>query len=135
MKKVYLRDLTAEDITKRLQNNGVVYYNPNIYYKFVNGVFCKFFKTRCVKINAVIDMGVLNNFYFEEQEPLTIEVKGFHKIRDGHCAICYAIQKDALVYPCKVAVIGEYQTFRTTKTGNVFDNIENKYDIVAKRED
>lgn len=140
MKKVYLRDLSAEEITKRLQNNDVVYYGIDAHYKFVNGILCKFVKGHCARINATIDMSSLTSFYFEEKEPLIIEAGKIYKTRDGSKAVCYKVninEYHTSNYPFKFIIVGCGKTFSTTEYGKVyrFNDDETCWDIIEEWKD
>lgn len=136
MKKVYLNELTPEQVTERLQKGEIIHSVafPVIEYKIINGIVCRTDR-RSITYNASFIIPKDNQtHYFEEQEPLTIEVKKFYKTHDGRCAICYAIDTKE-EYPCKFAVIGEYEIFSTTKKGTFHINKPHKNDIVSEWED
>lgn len=135
MKKVYLSELTSEQVTERLNRGEIVHSEvfPVVEYKLINGIICRTDR-RGITYNASFDISQSNRtHYFEEPEPLEIEVGKFYKTRDGSKVVCYVIcGNDTAEYPCKFAIIGEYQTFRTTKTGKIFADVEHKYDIIEE---
>ena len=88
--KTYLKDLTPEEIIKRLKNGEILHpVNPDFYIKMIDGVLCEFYNNELKFINVQVgsvyrpDSNEGYNFYFETEEPLTFEEGKFYKTRDG----------------------------------------------------
>jgi len=88
--KTYLKNLTPEEIIKRLKNGEILHpVNPDFYIKMIDGVLCEFYNNELKFINVQVgsvyrpDSNEGYDFYFETEEPLTFEQGKFYKTRDG----------------------------------------------------
>ena len=83
--KTYLKDLTHEEIIKRLKNGEVVKIKYNgSYIKMIDGIMVKFYPLHKFIINVSIDLDLEgDDYYFEKEEPLTFEEGKFYKTREG----------------------------------------------------
>lgn len=88
--KTYLKDLTLEEIIKRLKNGEVVHSDGSWTYKMIDGIICAFWSKESY-IGAMIDLDVESESYFETEEPLTFEQGKFYKTRDGKKAYISSI--------------------------------------------
>lgn len=89
--KTYLKNLTPEEIIKRLKNGEVVKVdNIKSYYKMIDGVICKFYKDGDVGVGEMFYKNP-KDIYFETKEPLTFEQGKFYKTRDGKKAYISSI--------------------------------------------
>lgn len=88
--KTYLKDLTTEEIIKRLKNGEILHpVNPDFYIKMIDGVLCEFYNNELHFINMQVgsvyrpDSNEGYDFYFETEEYLTFEEGKFYKTREG----------------------------------------------------
>lgn len=89
--KTYLKDLTAEEIIKRLKN-GEFLQNPfGGYYKMVDGIICKFLPNGNTVIAECLSSQMNGDCYFETEEPFEIKETGLYKTRDGRKAFVSCI--------------------------------------------
>lgn len=75
--------------------------------------------------------------YVDEPEPLKLEVGKFYKTRDGRKAIVLNVVKDD-TRSCTVRVVvvdDTYDPYFVRKSGHLYKNEENVWDIVAPWED
>lgn len=81
--KTYLKDLTTEEIIKRLKNGEVAKTgNDEYYYKMIDGVICCYCSDGDDGIGTII-YKKSDNAYFETEEPFQIKETGFYKTREG----------------------------------------------------
>lgn len=81
--KTYLKDLTPEEIIKRLKNGEVIKIKDSKeYFKMIDDVICRFFDYGDVGIGSLLYAGP-DDAYFEIEEPLTFEEGKFYKTREG----------------------------------------------------
>ena len=81
--KTYLKDLTPEEIIKRLKNGEIVKIKDSKeYFKMIDGVICRFFSYGDVGIGSLLYTEP-DDVYFETEEPLTFEQGKFYKTREG----------------------------------------------------
>ena len=83
--KTYLKDLTPEEIIKRLKNGEVIKIeHSGSYIKMIDDIMVKFYPLHKSCINIAIDLDLEgSDFYFETEEPLTFEEGKFYKTREG----------------------------------------------------
>lgn len=84
--KTYLKDLTLEEIIKRLKNGEIIKTEEDrddICIKYYDGVICRAYKDGSFTINAGFTNDIACEYYFETEEPLTFEEGKFYKTREG----------------------------------------------------
>lgn len=93
MKKVYLKDLKPDEVTRRLKAGEVVKYpDSNLEIKMIDGVLCRFTKHEIVygTYLTVCTYGTgYSEYYFEEPEELKLEVGKCYRTRDGRKAFIF----------------------------------------------
>lgn len=135
MKKVYLKDLTPDEVIRRLKAGEVLKtIDEDTEMKIVEGLLCSFYKDGSFTINGDfhIDKDLDKYYYFEEPEELKLEDGKCYKTRDGHCAICHYIDKKDNMFPYKFVVVGEYVAFSTNEDGRLYKNTEDKLDLISE---
>lgn len=92
--KTYLKDLTLEEIIKRLKNEEVIYFDlaKQVHIKMIDGIICKFFGAKDVEINHFFSM-TDSSYYFETEEPFEIKETGLYKTRSGRKVFVSDISK------------------------------------------
>lgn len=130
--KIYLKDLTLEEVIKRLKNGEIIKVrNSEIYTRMVDDIIVRFFSKNKPYINPAIDLNN-DNFYFEIKEPLTFEEGKFYKTREG---------KKAYISKITTTYIYGIITGKTTKETWYLDGMywhngdEHKNDLISKWED
>lgn len=140
--KTYLKDLTIEEIIKRLKNGEVIKieYNKG-YYKMIDGIICRFYEDG--------DVGVGDMFYkkpkdayFETEEPFEIKETGFYKTRDGSKVyiswIKYYNDNGMCSSSDEFVCYGIFENGDNVFTWNIFgksNSNSDKLDIISKWED
>lgn len=132
--KTYLKNLTTEEIIKRLKNGEVVKVeNDKNYYKMTDGIICCY----CSDGDVIVDSSIFKNQgnkYFETEEPFKIKETGLYKTRDGKRAFVSYINED--VKYCIIGIVEGKNVFLTwTINGSYHIGEENPEDIVSKWED
>lgn len=134
--KVYLN--TVEDLTKALNEGKTLIDDNNNKYKKINSILVCFLPSGAY-INGDILCVNQRKYYYEEKEPLKIEVGKFYKTRDGKKVICAYKSKSAKdVRPYFFSSVGGDEIFSMWTTGNGFCRDEEKTykeDIVDYWED
>ena len=129
--KTYLKDLTLEEIIKRLKNGEVVKINNSKnYYKMIDGFLCYI-----GEFGSIINDSIIINEgyeYFETEEPLIFEQGKFYKTREGKKAY---ISKITATYI--YGIVTEKTSSETWKLDGTHWNKENphKNDLISKWED
>lgn len=81
--KIYLKDLTPEEVIQRLKNGEVVKIEDReTYISMIDGIIVEFCPFNKPYINPPINLDD-DRFYFETEEPLTFEEGKFYKTREG----------------------------------------------------
>lgn len=97
MKKTYLKDLTPEEVIRRLQAGEVLREDDSkIKIKLVEGMICSYFSNGSVLINdsVLFDDNTKEDFYFETTDKLKLEVGKCYKTRSGKKAfICHKVNE------------------------------------------
>lgn len=129
--KTYLKDLTPEEIIKRLKNGEVPksLLNRGII-KLVDGVMFMAKTDGSIIINPRLE--ITYDLYFETEEPLTFEEGKFYKTRDGKKAYISRITT-TYIY----GIITEKTSSETWELDGTHWNKEHphKNDLISKWED
>ena len=138
MKKVYLRDLTPEQVTERL-NKGEIIYNvnfPDWRYKYINGILCGI-GSNSIVYNDNIHIRNASSFFFKEQEPLNIKLGKFYETRDGRKAYCCSILRPCILdtYGYYFIIEGSYVSYSTDRDGKHLTDTESALDIIEEWKD
>lgn len=132
--KKYLK--TPEEVIMALQSGKVVLDTNKNKYKMINGIITTYWAS---KKEWGLNMYINNrdNLYVEESEPLKLEVGKFYKTRDGRKAIVLNVVKDdTRSCPVRVVVVDNtYEPYFVRKSGRLYKNEENAWDIVAPWEE
>ena len=136
--KTYLKDLTPEEIIKRMKNGEVIKIKDcEDYLKMIDGVLCRFYSSGDVGFGAVIYRDP-NDVYFETEEPFKIEDIGFYKTRNKRKVFISSILGKNFIG----IVTGETNAFKWTDKGEIlttgkdknFETIDSNLDIISKWE-
>ena len=130
--KTYLKDLTLEEIIKRLKNGEIVKVeNSKEYFKMIDGVVCRFFDYGNIGISSVL-FTEPDDVYFETEEPFEIKEAGLYKTRDGRKVFVSKIYDDYILG----LVDGDKELMSWNLNGFVFnDEREDNQNIIGKWED
>lgn len=132
--KTYLKDLTPEEIIKRLKN-GEFLQNPfGGYYKMVDGIICKFLPNGNTVIAECLSSQMNSDCYFETEEPFEIKEIGFYKTRDGKKAFVYYIANND-IKPIKGVIQGMNCIISWFLSGEYEQADKDDFDIISKWED
>ena len=83
--KTYLKDLTPEEVIRRLKAGEVVKHdNGNYEKKLIEGIICTFFNSGGFVVNDALSDN--SSEYFETPDELKLEVGKCYKTRDGRKA-------------------------------------------------
>lgn len=131
--KKYLN--TPKEVIDALQAGKKV-ETEDLEYKFINGILVATSKTNkhwivYPALSASID------HYINESKSLKLEVGKFYKTRDGRKAIVLNVVKDdTRSCPVRVVVVDNtYEPYFVRKSGHLYKNEENAWDIVAPWEE
>lgn len=129
--KTYLKDLTPEEVIKRLKAGEVVKYNNDIVQiKYIDGVLCKFSYGKIIEYNTNFSTyGVI--YYFETSDELKLEVGKCYKTRDGRKAFINC--EDLSSY--SGCVVGSDEVFLWGYNGLLYENQENDIDLISEWSD
>lgn len=130
--KTYLKDLTPEEIIKRLKNGEFLQSPFGGYYKMVDGIICKFLPNGNTVIAECLSSQMNGDCYFETEEPFEIKEAGLYKTRDGRKVFVSKIYDDCILG----LVDGDEELMNWKLNGFVFnDEREDNQDIISKWED
>lgn len=129
MKKIKISTLSIDNVTKRLQNGEIIYFDNKISYKIVNNLLCRFEYDKCTDINVSLTFGDGDHYYFRKEDPIKFEVGKHYKTRIGTEAVCYIILKDT-IYRYIFIELNTGKQFSTTINGNCFEQFGSNYDII-----
>lgn len=130
--KRYLK--TPEEVIDALQE-GKTLTNGRDVWKMYKGLFVRYGKNYGWSVSDGI--ASCYDVYIEEPEPLKLEVGKFYKTRDGRKAIVLNVVKDdTRSCPVRVVVVDNtYEPYFVRKSGRLYKNEENAWDIVAPWEE
>ena len=131
--KTYIKDLTPEEIIKRLKNGEIIKFDCDntFHIKMIDGIICRIYENYFI-INGGFDN---DGFYFETEEPLTFEQGKFYKTRDGKKAFVSFIAGDGRKYPVSGIICGEALTSAWETNGRIITDNQSDQDIISKWED
>ena len=130
--KTYLKDLTPEEIIKRLKNGEVVKIeHSGSYIKMIDGITVRFYPLHKPYINATINLDD-KDFYFETEEPLTFEEGKFYKTREGKKAY---ISRITTTYFYGIITGKTSLDTWNLKGMHWYDKSPHKNDLISKWED
>lgn len=130
--KTYLKDLTLEEVIKRLKNGEVVKIdNIKSYYKMIDGVICRFYEDGDIGVGDMFYKAP-RDIYFETEESFKITKIGYYKARNGKKVFVYDIDGDNI----RFVAIGGKRYYTGHIDGSFWNNKTQKpYDIIGKWED
>lgn len=131
--KTYLKDLTPEEIIKRLKNGEIIKFDGNnaFHIKMIDGIICRFYNRNNFVINGEFDN---DGFYFETEEPFEIKEAGLYKTRDGRKVFVSDISKNPnRIYKISGIIEGDALSSNWTVYGSETMGVGN--DIISKWED
>lgn len=109
--KTYLKDLTPEEVIRRLKAGEVVKNETTSYVcKVIDGVLCGFRSDGEININTTFTIAKGGKYYFETPDELKLEVGKCYRTRDGRKAFV-AVVDDKYVF-------GVIEDDRVTATWN-----------------
>lgn len=130
--KTYLKDLTPEEIIKRLKNGEIVKIEDSKeYFKMIDGIVCRFYDYGDVGIGCSIFKDP-NDVYFETEEPLTFEQGKFYKTREGKKAYISRITTTYIYGIITEKTVGEVWYLNGMHWNN---GDKHKNDLISKWED
>lgn len=133
--KTYLKDLTTEEIIKRLKNGEVAKTgNDKDYYKMIDGVICYYCSDGDDGIGTII-YKKSDNAYFETEEPFEIKEAGLYKTRDGRKVFVSHIGDSDNTYNISGIILNDYLSKTWTIEGRINTGYKDNEDIISKWED
>jgi hypothetical protein len=133
--KTYLKDLTPEEIIKRLKNGEVIKMKHNkVYIKMIDGIMVRFYPSYKPDINTTINLND-STFYFETEEPFEIKETGLYKTRDGRKAFVSRIGDSDNTYNVSGIILNDYSSNTWTIEGRINTGYKDNEDIIGKWED
>lgn len=132
--KTYLKDLTTEEVIKRLKN-GEFLQNPfGGYYKMVDGIICKFLPSGNTVIADCLSSQINGDCYFETEEPFEIKEAGLYKTRDGRKVFVSCIINGDI--PLVRGIIQDEEHITSWYLSGEYEQcFKNNEDIISKWED
>ena len=129
--KTYLKDLTPEEIIRKLKAGEVV-KNETSNARIVEGMVCLF---RNEKLFAIGAFGVETDDYFETTDELELEVGKFYRTRDGKKVVIIGIDYSREDYPFWGGVIGNCFSSSWASNGRFDLKRETKTDLISEWRD
>lgn len=131
MKKVYLKELSIEEIIKRLNNGDVIKDSDGIKFKMVNGFLIKSNFDESSTINAGLRVDFDKTFYFEDPEPIT--ESGIYRLKNGKKVFIFYVKPHILFG----AIDGTDYVSRWNPNGGAYMNdvLDKDHEIVGKWEE
>lgn len=96
--KTYLKDLTPEEVIRRLKAGEVLKEDDSkTITKLVEGVWCTYYQNGSIGLNDGfnLDSDARQYYYFETPDELKLEVGKCYKTRDGRKAFVSSIMLDS----------------------------------------
>ena len=118
--KTYLKDLTPEEVIRRLKAGEVVKCETDEcepmegQYKMIDGVICGFFEDGDILYGSGISVSQDNGFYFETPDELKLEVGKCYKTRDGRKSFVSFKNSDAYF---RGTVVGDFEYISWQENG------------------
>lgn len=86
--KTYLKDLTPDEVIRRLKAGEVLKCEERVVTKLVEGMLCTYYADDNIRLNSsiYIDDFAKENLYFETPDELKLEVSKRYKTKDGRMA-------------------------------------------------
>lgn len=135
--KTYVKDLTPEEIIKRLKNGEVVKIKDSKeYFKMIDGVICRFFSYGDVGIGSLLYTEP-DDVYFETEELFEIKETGLYKTRCGRKVFVSDISLNPdRTYKISGIIEGDKLSSNWTVYGNAVESgdYESTDDIISKWE-
>lgn len=132
--KTYLKDLTPDEVIRRLKAGEVVRYRGTDYIiKYIDGVLCTLFDDGDVDINSILMIRKVGDYYFETPDELKLEVDKCYKTRDGRKAfVSYYDEKNKQYHGC---VLGRSEIVYWYENGSWYEDQEHDVDIISEWSD
>lgn len=127
---------TPEEIMQALKEGKIVKDEYGRAFALKNGFVIQIYAGEMQCINTTIYLDGYK-YYIECPKPLKLEVGKFYKTRDGRKAIVLNVVKDdTRSCPVRVVVVDNtYEPYFVRKSGRLYKNEENAWDIVAPWEE
>ena len=135
--KTYLKNLTPEEIIKRLKNGEIIKTEENrddICIKYYDGVICRAYKDGSFTINAGFTNDNICGYYFETEEPFEIKETGFYETRVGAKVYVNSIDENRKKVIGGVIEFAD-KYFYWNRNGVYCSDREDAKDIIGKWED
>lgn len=131
--KTYLKDLTPEEVIRRLKAGEVVENEKcKIKYKIIEGVLCGLWTDGGIDYNARIISDKEKGWYFETPDELKLEVGKCYKTRDGRMA--FVNFKDNKI--SSGVIVGSLDVFSWKEDGTYLHTaIDSNYDLISEWSD
>lgn len=125
MRKHYLK--TPEEVLETLKEGKRIIDGGGNISKLKDGFIITKYQNGDWALGTTIDN--CDEVYFEEKEPLKLEVGKFYKTRDGRKAYCF--YKDEYYDRYKIVLLGFYETYYVSDTGKK-DHQTDNLDLIAE---
>lgn len=146
--KKYLKDLTPDEVIRRLKDGEVVRYNGvDAQTKYIDGVLCNVYTDKLFSINSTISVYRHCTAYFEIPDEIVFDIGKKYKTRDGQQVYLnihyldteewggyFFNDKDLYLWDRNGKFLGDENNNCWDKDGNFCDNTE-KLDIIAEWSD
>lgn len=136
--KTYLKDLTPEEIIKRLKNGEIIKSeeDDDIIIRYYDGVIYSSSKRfGGYKINVSFVTDAACKYYFETEEPFEIKETGLYKTRDGRKVFVSHIGDSDNTYNVSGIILNDYLSKNWTIKGRINTGYKGHEDIISKWED
>lgn len=133
--KTYLKDLTPEEVIRRLKAGEVVRFEEaDFYYRFINDVLCFFDGEDGIVYNASISIHPKSKHYFETPDELKLEVGKCYRTKDGRKAFISSYNSSTKYF--KGAVIDFLNLAVWTENGMyLYASEESNLDLISEWSD
>lgn len=135
MKKIYLENLSPEEVTKKINNGEIVYNNDidGVYYKMINRIICRFDNDKITHFGYEFPNN--DSYYFEEEKELIkFEVGKHYKTKANTEVVCFRIHIDSNDdgFPIRLIELNSGKLMSVDKDGKFYGPDSNSsYDIVG----